>query len=257
MLKRERLLKIIEMTNSHGVITVNEIIQELSVSDMTVRRDLDELDKAGKIIRIHGGAQSLSYSIDKELSHSEKKTVQIEEKQQIAQLAASFVQDGDTVFLGPGTTMELLATLLATKRIRIITNNYPVFDILAQHEIADIILVGGDYRKNTGAFVGPIVNDTLKKLKFTKAFISANGIHNEAISTYNIEEGEAQQIALNNSRTKFILADHQKLNRDDFYVFYNLHDMDYLITDSAVIEDVQRHYEQYVDIKIAEKSANT
>lgn len=116
MLKKERLLKIIDFVNARGFITVSDIIDELEVSDMTVRRDLDELDKAGKIVRIHGGAQSISYSIDHELSHNEKLGVQMEEKGKIAELAASYVNDGDTVFLGPGTTIELLAQHLPHKR---------------------------------------------------------------------------------------------------------------------------------------------
>ena len=97
MLKRASF-KIVDIVNSRGFITVSDIIDELDVSDMTVRRDLDELDKAGKIVRIHGGAQSISYSIDHELSHNEKLGVQMDEKEKIAELAASYVNDGDTVF---------------------------------------------------------------------------------------------------------------------------------------------------------------
>lgn len=253
MLKRERLHKIVEMVNSQGIITVNEVINELNVSDMTVRRDLDELDKAGKVVRIHGGAQSISYSINQELSHTEKKGLQINEKMKIAELAASHIDDGDTIFLGPGTTIELLAQNLINKRIRIITNNYPVFDILKHSDSADIILTGGDFRKNTGALVGPLTNSNLRRLNFTKAFISANGIRNESICTYSIEEGEAQEIALNNSRTKYLLVDNKKINKDDFYVFYNLNDIDHLITDGSINKDVQKHYEQYVNVIVTNK----
>ncbi|MGC2930663.1 DeoR family transcriptional regulator, partial [Enterococcus faecium] len=64
MLKKERLLTIVEMVNKKGILTVNEIINQLVVSDMTVRRDLDELEKSGKLLRVHGGAQSLSYTLD-------------------------------------------------------------------------------------------------------------------------------------------------------------------------------------------------
>ncbi|OOL67931.1 DeoR family transcriptional regulator [Enterococcus faecium] len=186
MLKKERLLTIVEMVNKKGILTVNEIINQLDVSDMTVRRDLDELEKSGKLLRVHGGAQSLSYTLDQELSHTEKATLQIQEK-----------------------------------------------------------------------IVGPITNDNLRRLKFTKAFISSNGVHNEAISTYSTEEGEAQQIALNNSRKKYLLVDNKKFNRDDFYVFYNLHDFDLLITDRQISREVQEHYAQYVDLQIADSTENT
>lgn len=253
MLKRERLHKIVEMVNLQGVINVNDIINELNVSDMTVRRDLDELDKAGRLVRIHGGAQSISYSINQELSHTDKKGLQIEEKKKIAELASSYIKDGDTIFLGPGTTIELLAQNIINKRIRVITNNYPVFDILKLSDNIDLILTGGNFRKNTGALVGAVTNANLKKLNFTKAFISANGIHNESICNYNIEEGEAQEIALNNSKEKYLLVDNKKINKDDFYVFYNLHDIDYLITDWSINIDVKKHYEQYVDVIVAKK----
>ena len=83
MLKKERLLILTEIVNQEGIITVADIVKQLNVSDMTVRRDLDELDKAGKILRIHGGAQSISYALDQELSHTEKQEVQKEEKQEI------------------------------------------------------------------------------------------------------------------------------------------------------------------------------
>ncbi|NTM34778.1 DeoR/GlpR transcriptional regulator [Enterococcus faecium] len=257
MLKKERLLTIVEMVNKKGILTVNEIINQLDVSDMTVRRDLDELEKSGKLLRVHGGAQSISYTLDQELSHTEKATLQIQEKKEIAATAASLIHEGETIFLGPGTTIELLATHLLNKKIRIITNNYPVFDILAQADGPEILLIGGDFRKNTGAFVGPITNDNLRRLKFTKAFISSNGVHNEAISTYSTEEGEAQQIALNNSRKKYLLVDNKKFNRDDFYVFYNLHDFDLLITDRQISREVQEHYAQYVDLQIADSTENT
>ena len=85
MLKKERLLTIVEMVNKKGILTVNEIINQLDVSDMTVRRDLDELEKSGKLLRVHGGAQSLSYTLDQELSHTEKATLQIQKKKLLPQ----------------------------------------------------------------------------------------------------------------------------------------------------------------------------
>ena len=80
MLKKERLLRIIEIIDQRGIVTVNELIDYLDVSDMTIRRDLDELESSGKLLRIHGGAQSLTYSATQELSHNEKTTIQIDEK---------------------------------------------------------------------------------------------------------------------------------------------------------------------------------
>ena len=112
MLKKERLQWILEKINVKGVITVNDIIKELGVSDMTVRRDLDELDKEGLLIRIHGGAQSIDTPKVKpkyEKSNTEKQELQIEEKRAIAKFASTLIQEGETVFIGPGTTLEHFA----------------------------------------------------------------------------------------------------------------------------------------------------
>jgi len=251
MLKRERMFKILEMINSQGIVTVNEIMENMKVSDMTVRRDLDELEKAGKVIRFHGGAQSITHSIALELSHQEKSKIEIEKKERIAKVATSHIKEGETIFLGPGTTIEALANQLLHKPIRVVTTNYSAFEALRNSNVIDLILIGGEYRKKTGTFVGPITNHHLINLKFTKAFISANGIYNDAVSTSSIEEGEYQRIVLNNSRTKYLLADSTKLNKEDFYTFYNLSHLDYLMTDEALNKDVKAHYEQYVTVLVA------
>lgn len=80
MLKSERLQYIGRLVDEKGIVTATEIMSALNVSDMTVRRDLDELEKSGKLIRVHGGAQAVNYNIDFELSHFEKSTVNTEEK---------------------------------------------------------------------------------------------------------------------------------------------------------------------------------
>lgn len=89
------------------------------------------------------------------------------------------MRDSDTISSGRAT-IEILASYLGGKKIRIITNSYPVFENLRQYDTADIIMIGGDYRKNTGAFFSPIANNNPEKVEVLKCFISANGIHNEA-----------------------------------------------------------------------------
>ena len=174
MLKKERLVRITQMVNQKGIISINEIMEQLEISDMTARRDLDELEKSGKLLRVHGGAQSLSFSMDHERSHLEKSSVQIEEKTRIAHKAASLIQEGETIFLGPGTTIQLLAEQLCGRNIRVVTNSLAVFNILSGHTPTDVMLTGGEYRSNTNTFVGPITNMVLSKLRYTKAFIGCN-----------------------------------------------------------------------------------
>ena len=248
MLKRERLQYITQIVNKKGIVTAAQIMQDLDVSDMTVRRDLDELEKSGKLIRIHGGAQSVNYNIDFELSHVEKATVNPEGKKEIAQQAATLIREHDTIFLGPGTTIELLAQEIAGRPVRVVTNSLPVFNIISQKDPEQVILAGGYFRSHTGCFVGPLCTQILERLKFSAAFISCNGIAEEQITTSSVEEGQAQEIALNNARFRYLLADEHKFNREDFYSYYKLYNMDALITDTKTNEDVISHYNQYIRI---------
>uniref|UniRef100_UPI003F68E351 DeoR/GlpR family DNA-binding transcription regulator n=1 Tax=Streptococcus pluranimalium TaxID=82348 RepID=UPI003F68E351 len=232
MIKKERLLKILEEVNKKGVININDIVAKLEVSDMTIRRDLAELEKEGKLLRIHGGAQSIESGIPTERSNTEKQSLQTVEKEEIACLAASLVHEGETLFIGPGTTLEAFARKLTKRRIRVITNSLPIFDILKDSKSIDLILLGGEYRPITGAFVGSLTNKSLGNLSFSKAFVSANGIHNNNISTYSENEGLVQQIALEKAMKKYLLLDNSKFNKFDFYDFYTLDNIDYLLTDT-------------------------
>lgn len=251
MLKRERLLKILEKVNASGIITVNEIIRDLQVSDMTARRDLDELEKLGKLVRIHGGAQSVTFPSKVEKSNTEKLSVQTKEKKEIAASAARLVNDGETIFIGPGTTLEFFAEKLINRQVRIITNSLPVFSILKSSSSIDLILIGGEYREITGAFVGSITNQTISNLKFSKAFISCNAINGNDIATYNEAEGAIQKLALDNAFEKFVLVDSQKFDSYDFSVFYQLEQINQVITDTTIDSKVLENYRKYTEISVA------
>lgn len=253
MLKRERLMMLLDMVNQKDIVTVKDLIDQLGVSDMTIRRDLDELADSGKLIRIHGGAQSIGSSDATELSHSEKKEIHLEQKKQIACQAAQMISPGETIYIGPGTTQELIVHYVGDiANLRVVTNSLPVFESW-QNKNVDLILVGGNFRERSGAFIGGLASDTLRDLKFSKSFVGVNGIHNESMMTANTEEGSAQAIAINNSLSKIVLADRYKINRDDFYQFYNLYDVDFLITNAEVCTETVSHYQQYTKVVLAKE----
>ncbi|PZO95660.1 DeoR/GlpR family DNA-binding transcription regulator [Streptococcus halichoeri] len=251
MLKKERLLKIMEKIELNGIITVSEMMESLHISDMTARRDLDELEKAGKLVRIHGGAQTITAPTKLEKSNSEKLTVQITEKKEIAALASQYIKDGETIFLGPGTTLECLAEELITRQLRIITNSLPVFNILSTSDTLDVILIGGEYRAITGAFVGSLASQMMAKLRFSKAFIGCNGIFNNDIATYSELEGSIQQLAFEQAIERFLLADSQKFNTYDFSVFYHVNAIDTIITDQNLAPATRDNYSTLTNLVLA------
>lgn len=257
MKKKERHEKILDILKVDGFIKVKDIIDEMKISDMTARRDLDTLASEGLLIRTHGGAQFLASSSfneeGHEKTHTEKKVLQTHEKKQIAQKTNEIIKDGETVFIGPGTTLEHLAVEIKNRNIRVITNSLPVFLILHPSTTIDLILIGGECREITGAFVGSIAINNLQTLTFSKAFVSANAVYNNSIATYSELEGEVQRIALNNAVEKIILVDSSKFESYDFYNFYTLDRVDLIVTDKSISSDILEKYKNYSQILIAGK----
>lgn len=238
MLKRERQLQILEMIRVLGTVSVSDIVKELGVSDMTVRRDFDEMAKDNLIIRTHGGAKLIETS-DHEKSHLEKQDLQTAEKKAIALKAVSLIKDSETIFIGPGTTLEYLASYLKNRKLRVITNSLPVFHLLKNELGIDLILIGGEYREITGAFVGSIAAKSLSNLRFSKVFISANAINENVVATYSEDEGTILQLVLEQAIESYLLVDHTKFGKFDFFNFYNPKDIDYIMTDKKITNQIK------------------
>ena len=250
MLKQEKLDVILEIVNTRGTITVKEIMNRLDISDMTARRYLQELADKDLLVRVHGGAEKLRSGslLANERSNIEKQGLQIAEKQEIAKFAGHLVEERETIFIGPGTTLEFFARELPIDNIRVVTNSLPVFLILNERKLTDLILIGGNYRAITGAFIGTITLQDLANLQFSKTFVSCNGIKNQSIATFSEEEGEVQKLALENANKKYLLADHSKFDKFDFYTFYNISDIDTIISDSKLSQETLQDLSKQTNI---------
>lgn len=249
MLKNERVATILSTVNQSGVVTVQELVDALNVSSMTIRRDLDELEQEHQIIRIHGGAQSRHFSDKQEASYIQKRKLHVTEKSSIAQRVAGMIDENETIFLGPGTTNELVSKYLKLTNLRIVTNSLPVFERFRdEHGSYELCLVGGTYRERSGAFIGSLAIELFKNIKMHKAFVGVNGINGNSIMNANSDEGQTQSIALDQSQEKFVVADHSKLDRNDFYTFYQLDRCDGLITDQDVDPQVLKRYQKITHV---------
>ncbi|MDU7163367.1 MAG: DeoR/GlpR family DNA-binding transcription regulator [Anaerococcus vaginalis] len=234
MLREERQNYIVNKVNENGIIRISDIKKELDVSEMTIRRDLNDLENKSLLERVHGGAKSIRKKINKELSHLEKTQKNYKDKLKIAKKVSMLIEDEDIVFIGAGSTLELCANFFEGKNCKIVTNSLFLFNRLVENNNRNIesILVGGSFRKITGAFVGNFAINTIKVLHFKKAFIGTNGVKDSKIYTHNILEGDLQARVLNNSTYKYIVSDSSKLGREDFFDFYNLEKIDSIIIDN-------------------------
>lgn len=234
MLKEERHYFIINELKKNNIIQVSDIKDQLDVTEMTIRRDLKELEEKGVLKRIHGGAKSIDLLSTKEFSHNEKIKRNIEEKKEIAKKISETIEDNETIFLGPGSTIELVSDFIGDKNCKIVTNSLYLFNRLNNINYENLILIGGSFRSNTGAFVGSFATNTVRNLRFKRAFIGVNGISGDKVFTYSEDEGEIQKIALDNAQLRYIVSDHTKVGREDFFSFYNLDEVHAVISDSAI-----------------------
>lgn len=247
-MKESRQRIILQELDQSGVVSVKNLKELLHVTDMTIRRDLIDLEKQGLLTRVHGGAHKKVRDGLNEVSHSEKTMLNIEEKKTIAQKCAGLIINGDTVFIGSGTTTDFIGDYLDGKDISIVTNSLPIFEKLKDNPNFDLILIGGRYRVKTQTFVGQFANNLLREIKVSKAFIGVNGIDGYNVTTANEEEGNGNAIILNNAIEKYIVADNSKFDSYSFYTFYRLDNIDAVITDENLSPKVREKYNSYTSL---------
>lgn len=254
MIKAERQDSIKRLVEERGSASVRDIAAELDVSEMTVRRDLEEMSSQGELVRVHGGARSAvgrkQSMLRREYSHVEKRAKHAEEKLAIARRAVALIEPDSTVFLGAGTTVEQMVPLLPDAHLRIVTNSLSVFNMIAGNPEYDLCLVGGMYRPRTAAFAGPLAEDTISKLGLDIAFIGANGIFQGEVSTSNAEEGRFQQMAFDKADARYLVADTSKIGRRDFFTFYRLIELDGLVCDAGISDEGRAAIEEYTEVLV-------
>jgi len=238
MLASERLIYIINRLNEHPAVTIRQLSQELTISEATVRRDLDELQKQGRLTRQHGGAvldsvlHTLTQFTDKNVN--EKSLINIEQKQKIAQIAASLIKDGDCIFIDGGSTLIFLLPHLRDKHIQIVTPNMMLMKNL-KPIVGSIQFLGGTYDPYYEMVMGSDTTTDTGKFRYDLAFIGAAGIDpiTKEIYTVSIETAACKQAAMHNSVKKVLLVDSSKFMQRGFCYFASSDEFDLIISDDS------------------------
>lgn len=247
MLKDERQKIILDKLKENDIIQVSQMTDLLDVTDMTVRRDLKELEDRNLLVRIHGGASKIEKAHPREFSNEEKLLKNKNLKIEVAEKISTLLMPDQNIYLGAGTTIEYVSEFLADKKLNIFTNSLYLFRKLVLFDNVNIKLIGGEFRKVTGAFVGALSLDLVSKMRFNQAFIGVNGINKGKAYTYSPEEGILQKMILDNSFDRYLVADSSKLGYEDLYHFYNIEDAKF-ITDSKITSDNKKEIEKYTEI---------
>lgn len=254
MLKSQRHEQLMDLCSLRGVISVRQAAKIFGISEMTVRRDFDELASTGAVVREHGGIRlpEVAQSVPSEIPYFDKLAVRQSEKQRIAQAACALIEPDDTVFLGPGSTCAAIARALPPVRLRIVTNSIIALNMLQIHPGLEVCCLGGQYRRRSGSFIGPVAEDSLAPLGIDKCFIGTNGVMSGVISCSNLEEGRLQALACDRAASRFLVCDSSKLDQLDFYNFYNLDRIDAVITDAGASDEQRFAIESVTSLIVAD-----
>jgi len=241
--RKEELLKVLER---QGESSIDTLADRFAVSGMTIRRDLQDLADDGQVIRTRGGA-TLARRISFEFRFLERAQEHAREKAQIADLAASFVEPGQSVLLDSGTTTLAIAQRLpAVGALAVVTTSLPIASQLFGRPQIEVVLLGGTLRHDAPDLTGALTDSSLDLVRTDIAFLGADAIDAEGW-LYNQSEdvGRLLKRMAKASDRVFAVADHSKVGRHELMRFGRLRDWDGLITDRwldrDLIHQLRRH----------------
>ncbi len=214
MLTEQRHELILKLLEENGSVTVTEIKELLDTSESTARRDITALDRAGKLIKVFGGAVAADRDAVTayEYTVAQKLDINREEKRKIARYAAALIEPEDFVFLDAGTTTGCMLDYITEKRATYVTNAFAHAQSLVAKGMK-VLLIGGELKASTEAIVGNQAMRTLQGYHFTKGFFGANGVTRKSgCTTPDANEAMVKQTAMEQCKNCYVLCDHSKFD---------------------------------------------
>jgi DeoR/GlpR family transcriptional regulator of sugar metabolism len=234
----ERQNQILQLIARNQRISVTEVCETFEVSEATARRDLETLAGQGKVQRVHGGAIALTEA-PPESPILQREREQAEEKARIGWAAAALVRDGETVFLGSGSTVLEVARLLrARSALTVITNSLPVVNVFAGMENIQVICLGGMLRDSELSFIGHITEQALAEVRADKVLLGTRAISLEqGLTNDYLQETMTDRAILKAGREVIVVADHSKFGRVATALLAPLESIHTIVTDKDTPQD--------------------
>ena len=235
MFLEERQEKILELLALDGKVLVKELAERFGVTEDSIRKDLSALELDGKLKRTYGGAVAIREKLHV-MAANKRRTVDVEAKRKIATAAFKLIRQGDMVYLDVSTISIALAELIAKADgdFKVVTNMIDVLTILSRSPKVDLIFIGGKLNRSRDGFCDGLASEMIGRLKPDVAFVGVVGVdlNDNAVSTYQIEDGICKARVIGVSKRSYIMAEARKFSTDGNYTFAHVNDFDAVITDS-------------------------
>lgn len=232
MLQEERHSYIVQKINSHNKVVASELCQQLKVSLDTVRRDIKELEKKGKVIKVHGGAVSPHFHQPFQPQDVYARL----EKKEIAKKALTIIKDGMTLLAGGGTVMLELARILPERLTGTFFTVSPLVALeVAQRSSIEVVLLGGRLARNSYICTGASVATAISEIQVDLCLLGTNGLSlNEGITDYDWEVAQVKKAIIKSAARSALLCISEKLETVQKVQVCKLGAIDYLVTELAI-----------------------
>lgn len=252
-----RRAHIAQLVNAESWISVTDLAGHFGVSDVSIRRDLKELERAGFLQRVRGGALRVA-SAPQDDVYSQRAARRMEQKRRIARAAIALIQPSDSIILDSGSTVAEVARHIATEvslgqHLRIITGSIPVVEAFTPHPETQVLFLGGLYLHQYRTVIGPQTLASLEGLHADKMFMGSDGLTMETgTTTANVLEAEVTRSLTRAADKVIVVADSSKIGQTGFTTVMPLQQVDILVTDSDAPSDVIAELrEMGMDIRLA------
>lgn len=230
MLKQERHNFIVNEVRIHNRVLLNDLATRLTVSEDTIRRDLKELDRLGKVMKVHGGAMSRGFHL---YNYEEQEIYAYKSKVIIAQKAIGLLKDGQVILISGGTTnLELARLLHQNLKATFFTPSLPIAMQLLAHENIQTIFIGGRLSSEGQIATGGSAINTLAQIKADICFLGTGHLDaNEGLSEFDWEVVQLKKAMISSSKKVVLLAISEKLNSIQRYQVCKIEAVNTLITE--------------------------
>ena len=247
----ERQLRIREILESQEFVDLETLCRELDTSESTVRRDLDSLEELRVLKRVYGGAMAIQPR-DHLLDFAWQSTRNFEEKSRIGVLAASLIEDEQTVILDGGSTVAAVARELAGRSLHVITNSLPIAEVFKDSRQIELTLTGGYLYPRLEVMLGPLCEHTLSGVSADLLVMGIGGITEAGFSNNNTLLVGSERKMIEVARKVIIVADHSKFGRSAMVHLAPLDVADVVVSDSALTSECRSMLEAAsIDVRLA------
>lgn len=246
----ERQDKILDYINKEKKTSVKNLSKLFKVSEVTIRRDLEELTNKGLVIKTHGGALSINHNYSNEIPSERKFSLNVEAKKIIGKAAAEMIEENDVIILDAGsTTLEVAKHLCNVKNVTAITNDIKIAMVLAHKSNITLIVTGGMLQKSVYTLTGPTAEDFLSTVHVNKTFLGADAISVDyGISNRTMLEIPIKRAMMRAAEEVIVVADYSKINKKVFAHLCDLKQVDKLVIDKTN-SDIEKTFEE-IGIKL-------